>query len=195
MPVSLKGAARSIEACRRAGVPVLAGGGGFGPAGRYAARVGAEAWAPDPVVAASMLEGWQDSGFPAPPPLAVPDDEEHLALEQEKDSVVSAALGSLDGNPVRVREALTFLVSALESALFVGDGAVFAASRPAAARLLAAGGSPDPSGSPVTDALMGAFEGRFPRAQGLVEESAELLHAQAASGPQPESPLQGGPRP
>ncbi|MEV0897414.1 cobalamin-dependent protein [Actinoplanes sp. NPDC049802] len=45
IPTRLPRAHAAIAACRAAGVPVIAGGRGFGPGGRYAARLGAHAWA------------------------------------------------------------------------------------------------------------------------------------------------------
>ncbi|MFH0249573.1 B12-binding domain-containing protein, partial [Streptomyces chitinivorans] len=45
LPVRLPVAHAAVTACRAAGVPVLAGGAGFGPDGRYARLLGADAWA------------------------------------------------------------------------------------------------------------------------------------------------------
>ena len=45
IPTRLPRAHAAITACRAAGVPVIAGGRGFGPGGRYAQRLGAHAWA------------------------------------------------------------------------------------------------------------------------------------------------------
>lgn len=159
-PVCLKGAARSIEACRAAGVPVLAGGAGFGPGGRYAQRVGATAWAPDAVAAVGVLETWRDVG-PVPPVL-MGAGEEHLALEQEKEEIVSAALGALRCPAPTARDALSFLVTAVENALFVGDPALVADCRPAAERLLASADASSPSLPDALDALVAAVEQRVP---------------------------------
>lgn len=169
MPVSLKGAARSIEACRRTGVPVLAGGGGFGPGGRYAQLVGATAWAPDPVAAVSILETWRDVGPPPPDPRTA--GEEHLHLEQEKDEIVSVALGELCCHAPGARDAMTFLVAAVENALFVGDPALMAECRPAAERLLATGEAVAVSFPAALDALLAAVEDRVPAGRQVVEET------------------------
>ncbi|MDQ3989997.1 MAG: cobalamin-dependent protein [Actinomycetota bacterium] len=179
MPVALKGAARSIAACRRAGVPVLAGGSGFGPEGRYAARLGASAWAGDPVVAAHLLDSGLDGGFDS---AVVPEDGEHRALEREKDDIVSAAVARLEHDDARVREALTYLVSTLESALFVDDDAVIAACRPATERLLAVGDPSTGATSSALDTLFGVVQERFPAAWGLVEES-RLVEIEPAGWP------------
>lgn len=169
MPVSLKGAARSIDACRRAGVPVLAGGAGFGPGGRYARRLGASAWAPDPVAAVGILESWRDAGPPAPAPAGAGDD--HLVLERRKDEIVTAALGALHSDAPGARDALTFLVTAVENALFVGDPAVVAGSRAAAYRLMAGDGAAGLSLADALDALANAVEARVPAGRLIVEES------------------------
>lgn len=169
MPVALKGAARSIEACRRSGVPVLAGGAGFGPGGRYARKVGATAWAPDPVAAVDLLERWRDAG--PPPPMPVGAGEEHLALEREREEIVAAALAALHSRAPAARDALTFLVTAVENALFVGDPAVVADCRPAAHRLLISGDATSLSFPDALDALVHAVEDRVPAGRRVVEES------------------------
>ncbi len=160
MPVSLKGAARSIDACRRVGVPVLAGGSGFGPDGRYAGRLGATAWAPDPAVAVSIVESWLNEA-PSIPPAPAPVSDAHLALECERDAIVSAAVADLGCDSPSAREALTFLVGALETSLFLGEAALMAACQPAAERLLVGHPDPPPVSSAV-DALLTAVERVLP---------------------------------
>ncbi|MEU4240594.1 cobalamin B12-binding domain-containing protein [Actinoplanes sp. NPDC026619] len=53
----------AITACRSAGIPVIAGGRGFGPGGRYAQILGADAWAAGAEEAVSRLA----SSWPPPP--------------------------------------------------------------------------------------------------------------------------------
>ncbi|WP_328535257.1 cobalamin B12-binding domain-containing protein [Streptomyces sp. NBC_00344] len=62
IPTRLPTAHAAITACRAVGVPVLAGGAAFGPDGRYARLLGANAWAPDARSAAQQLA----DGIPAP---------------------------------------------------------------------------------------------------------------------------------
>ena len=171
MPMSLKGAARSIQACRRAGVAVLAGGTGFGPEGRYATRLGASAWAADPTAAAALLDAGLAGRPEASPHLPEPGDDEHRALEREKDDIVTATIAGVEGDGARLREALTFLVSTLESAVFVDDHEVIGACRPAAERLLAAADPLGGSAALALDALFGVVQARFPRTWALIEES------------------------
>ena len=183
MPISLKGAARSIQACQEVGVPVLVGGDGFGPEGRYAFRLGASAWVPASAVAVGSPDQWLDRPSSAPHPRTAAGDEEHFGLEQEKDDIVSAAVARLDGEDARLRDALRFLLGMVESALFVDDGGVITACRPAAERLLAAG---DPSNrwtSLALDTLFGLVEERFARAWSLIEES-RLAEIKPAASPQ-----------
>ena len=56
----------AITACRTAGVPVIAGGRGFGPGGRYAQHLGADAWAANAEEAVARL------GADWPPPMRDP---------------------------------------------------------------------------------------------------------------------------
>lgn len=189
MPASLKGATRSIDVCRQAGVPVLGGGLGFGAGGRYASRLGATGWAPDPVVAVTLLEDWMDQTPQAPTPMSV--DAEHLAIEAEKGGIVTAALTALGGDTPSGRGALTFLVDALENAVFVGEAAVMAACWPAAERLLTAG-EVAPRVSSTFDALLGALEDRFPSGQRLMEESRRLVAARPPAVDVHPSPPAGG---
>jgi hypothetical protein len=75
VPLFLKGANRSIVACRAVGVPVVAGGTGFGDEGRYAIRLGADGWTADPRLTPAIVGG-RAGGGPRPAP-----DGEHLLLE------------------------------------------------------------------------------------------------------------------
>jgi methanogenic corrinoid protein MtbC1 len=73
IPVRLPAAHRLVEACRGAGVPVLAGGSGFGPGGVWARTLGADLYVPDPAAAAEELT----ARWPRAPREAAP--LEHLA--------------------------------------------------------------------------------------------------------------------
>jgi hypothetical protein len=65
-PAALPGAARVVVVAAAAGLPVLAGGAGFGTDDRRAALIGASGWAADAVVADGVLAAWRDGGAPAP---------------------------------------------------------------------------------------------------------------------------------
>ncbi|MFG2588823.1 B12-binding domain-containing protein [Streptomyces sp. NPDC048438] len=55
IPTRLPTAHAAITACQAVGVPVLAGGAAFGPDGRHARRLGADAWEPDARSAARRI--------------------------------------------------------------------------------------------------------------------------------------------
>lgn len=62
LPTRLPTAHAAITACQAIGIPVLTGGAAFGPDGRYARLLGANAWAPDARAAARQLA----DGIPRP---------------------------------------------------------------------------------------------------------------------------------
>jgi methanogenic corrinoid protein MtbC1 len=133
LSVRLPSAHRSVLAARRAGVPVLAGGRGFGDTADWAYRLGAAGWAADAVEAAAVLDDWP----PAPVDhagLGHPDDDEYARLAAETPRLVEGALAVLAeqvrGYTDRQREAtvedLHHIAAFLAAAVFVDDEAVFA---------------------------------------------------------------------
>ncbi|GFE21555.1 hypothetical protein Sliba_20080 [Streptomyces nigrescens] len=91
----------AITACQAVAVPVLVGGAAFGPDGRYARLLGADAWAPDARTAADFLShGMPDTRPPALGHQPV-DDLPHLS-DQEYSLVARTA-------PQLVKETLTQL--------------------------------------------------------------------------------------
>ncbi|MEV6350362.1 cobalamin-dependent protein [Actinoplanes sp. NPDC051851] len=69
IPTRLPRAHAAITACRAAGVPVIAGGRGFGPGSRWAAKLGADAWASTGEEAVTRLA----NDWPPPPQPDFPD--------------------------------------------------------------------------------------------------------------------------
>ncbi|GAB1691124.1 B12-binding domain-containing protein [Krasilnikovia sp. M28-CT-15] len=136
LAVRLPSAHRSVMAARRAGVPVLCGGLGFGGTARWADRLGADAWAADAAGAAAALEDWP----PPPADRAGLDhlvDEEYDRLVKETPDLVNRALSVLDQRfrPMRgytrsQREAtvedLGHIAAFLATAVYVDDQALFA---------------------------------------------------------------------
>lgn len=57
-PLFLPGARRTADAAHSAGVPLLAGGAGFGPDGRWAGAIGADGYASTAAQASVVLEAW-----------------------------------------------------------------------------------------------------------------------------------------
>jgi methanogenic corrinoid protein MtbC1 len=66
---ALPGAARAVAVAARRQTPLLAGGVGFGPRGRYARAVGITAWDPSPAQAVRRLARWQGADPPSLPPV------------------------------------------------------------------------------------------------------------------------------
>lgn len=69
LATALPQARNTIEAVRLHGIPVLAGGAGFGHDDRYARHLGATAWAPDARAAMSLLDGGLPAVVRPAPPL------------------------------------------------------------------------------------------------------------------------------
>ncbi|MEJ8282110.1 cobalamin B12-binding domain-containing protein [Pseudonocardia spirodelae] len=130
----------TISACQAAGVPVIVGGGAFGPDGRYARLLGADAWAPDARSAADALA----AGLPAPShPHAQPmDDLPHLS-DQEYTLVTRStprlvarvverlaervpAMSGYDDEQLRhTAEDVRHIVDFLAVSLYTGDAELF----------------------------------------------------------------------
>ncbi|MEV0943162.1 cobalamin B12-binding domain-containing protein [Micromonospora wenchangensis] len=122
-PSRLIRAGRMIEACRAAGVPVVAGGPGFGPDGRWAAAVGAVAWGATARDAARLLAGPLCPTTPTGPVPAAGTDEYVAVLRRRRD-LVQLVLREVAPEPDRVEDvagAVAQLVDALAAAIRVGD--------------------------------------------------------------------------
>lgn len=130
----------TISACQAAGIPVIVGGGAFGPDGRYARLLGADAWAPDARAAADALAG----GLPAPAhPHAQPmdhlphlSDQEYTLVTRSAPVLVATVLDRLpgrvpamDGYDEQQRrhtaEDVRHVVDFLAVALYTGDPGLF----------------------------------------------------------------------
>ncbi len=96
LPVHLPGAHRTIAAAQRTGTPVLAGGPGFGAGGRWARRLGVDAYAATATEAVELLAG----GRWAPAPAAtVPETggAEYAGLRERRAGLVREAVARLGG--------------------------------------------------------------------------------------------------
>lgn len=133
-PLALPGARDAIAAAHRVGVPVLVGGAGFGPDGRWGRAVGADAWARRPDEATAPLRAWRDES-PAFAELG-PVDAEVAALHRLRDSFVDhvlhtlvyrvPAVGRYGGQQVqRAHSDVKLVIAALSSALLVKDDRLF----------------------------------------------------------------------
>lgn len=187
----------TITACQAVGVPVLVGGAAFGSDGRHAARLGAQAWAPDARAAADLL---------ARQPLPRPrrdhqevDDLPHLA-DQEYTLVAgnSAALvrtvltGLADALPAvraysdtqreRTAEDLAHIVEFLAVALYLDSEELLCHFLNWTAGVLAARGVPAQSLPPALRLLAAELKD-FPRASRILGHSTRVLRtAHRATG-------------
>ncbi|GAA3373069.1 cobalamin B12-binding domain-containing protein [Streptomyces racemochromogenes] len=136
----LPAAHATITACQAVGTPVIVGGAAFGPEGRYARLLGADAWAPDARAAADAL----DLGpLPQPRPghQAIDDlphlkDQEYTLVARSRPRLVRAVFEALEAAHPAVRdyseaqrehtaEDLSHVVEFLAAALYTDDEDLF----------------------------------------------------------------------
>ncbi|MEV6986162.1 cobalamin B12-binding domain-containing protein [Sphaerisporangium sp. NPDC051017] len=137
LPTRLPRAHSVLTACRSAGMPVLAGGTGFGLDGRYARLLGADVWAPTADAAADNLEAGPLPSFPASPDApAHVTGEEYTQLLQRRPDLLAGVLDALtrtyppmasyDARQMeRTAEDLGHIADFLCAALYVDDAAMF----------------------------------------------------------------------
>ena len=126
----------AITACRAAGVPVIAGGRGFGPGGRYAQHLGADAWAAGAEEAVRRLARNWPPHHQDPQLAAYLGDEEYTYVVRNRPALISTAMKRLaDAYPAmreynqRQRDAtgedMAHIVDFLAAALYVSETAIF----------------------------------------------------------------------
>jgi len=126
----------AITACRSVGVPVIAGGRGFGPDGRWAQQLGADAWAAGAEEAAARLASNWPPIVGDPYETAFLGDEEYTYVVRARGDLVRTALEKLIATypPMAAydqrqhdatAEDLGYIVDFLAAALYVGDETVF----------------------------------------------------------------------
>ncbi|KUL29943.1 cobalamin B12-binding domain-containing protein [Actinoplanes awajinensis] len=140
IPTRLPRAHAAITACRAAGVPVIAGGRGFGPGSRYAERLGADAWASTAAEAVDRLA----SHWPPPPAPEFPGSpvrdylagEEYTHLVRSRAQLIATAMQRLADRypPARdydeyqresTAEDFGHLADFLAASLYIGEPQVF----------------------------------------------------------------------
>ncbi|MFP8882943.1 cobalamin B12-binding domain-containing protein [Streptomyces mangrovi] len=201
IPTRLPTAHAAITACQAAGTPVLAGGAAFGPDGRYARLLGADAWAPDARAAADRLGG-ETPLLPGPRSAHHPvDDLPHLA-DQEY-TMVSRTAPRLVGETMtgleerfpamreyterqrlHTAEDVAHIIDFLSAALYVDDEELFTGFMTWTAQILTARKVPAHSLRPALDLLAGQLQD-FPRATRLLEQAHRALDADSAPAPAP----------
>ncbi|MBR7672353.1 cobalamin-dependent protein, partial [Streptomyces daliensis] len=137
LPVRLPAAYVAVSASQEAGVPVLAGGAGFGPDGEYARTLGVDMWAPDAVTAASLVhDEWPVLGGTRVPDLAHLEDQEYALLMRDRHRLVADTLAALPArfpamksytsHQMRCTEDdLSCIAEFLAAALYVDDQTLF----------------------------------------------------------------------
>ncbi|MBP0457307.1 cobalamin B12-binding domain-containing protein [Streptomyces montanisoli] len=180
----------AITACQAAGTPVLVGGAAFGPDGRYARALGADAWAPDARAAADRLaQGLRRAaGLAAHQPV---DDLPHLAdqeytmVSRTRSELVKEVLTVLAGRFPGMRsytdaqrrhtaEDIAHVVEFLATALYVDDAELFTGFIAWTAEILAVRHVPAVS---LTHSLhiLGGRLADFPRATAMLTQALSAL--------------------
>ncbi|GAA2779302.1 cobalamin B12-binding domain-containing protein [Streptomyces showdoensis] len=179
----------AITACQAVGVPVLVGGAAFGPDGRYAHLLGADAWAPDARTAADRLA---KGPLPRPrvdhrqvddlPHLA---DQEYTMVARSRDSLVRAVFTDLedafpamraydDRQREHTAEDLAHIVDFLATALYLDDEALFSQFITWTAQILRARGVA-PHSLPPALRLFAHELKDFPRAARALQRGLDAL--------------------
>lgn len=126
----------AITACRAAGVPVIAGGRGFGPGGSYAQHLGADAWAAGAEEAVHRLaRNWPPHNHDPQLSAYLGDDEYTYVVRHRPDLIRTAMRRLADAYPTmreynqRQRDAtaedMAHIVDFLAAALYVSEPAIF----------------------------------------------------------------------
>jgi methanogenic corrinoid protein MtbC1 len=126
----------AITACRSAGVPVIAGGRGFGPGGRYAQQLGADAWAAGAEEAVERLARDWPPALPDPQISAFLGDDEYTYVVRHRPELIGTALRRLARAYPAVAaynqrqrdstaEDMGHIVDFLAAALYVSDTRIF----------------------------------------------------------------------
>lgn len=131
----LPGAARTIEAARRHGTPVIVGGRAFGDDGARAGRLRADAWAPDVDAMVEVLARWVEagpsveaSGFELPAEVRTVEDERVGWAMRAFEILVEnlTVMASYDDRQLkRTLEDLSYLLRFAAAAVLVDDRAVW----------------------------------------------------------------------
>ncbi|MFJ8096484.1 cobalamin B12-binding domain-containing protein [Streptomyces griseofuscus] len=179
----------TITACQTVGISVLVGGAAFGPDGRYADLLGADAWAPDARAAADILargpldRPWSEHQQVDDLPHLV--DQEYTLVSRNSTSLVRSVFTGLedafpamraysDTQREHTAEDLAHIVEFLAVALYLGDEGLFARFLTWTAEVLVARGVPAQSLPPTLHLLATELKD-FPRASRIIEHGTQVL--------------------
>ncbi|MEU6084662.1 cobalamin-dependent protein [Streptomyces sp. NPDC047108] len=188
LPPRLPTAHAAITACQAAGVPVIAGGAAFGPDGRYARLLGADAWASDARAAADRLaEGLHrpSVGHQVADDLPHLKDQEYTMVARSRVRLVRETLQGLqdrfpamrdydDAQRDRTAEDLAHIADFLAVALYVDDPTLFTGFLTWTADVLTARKVPARSLVPTLELLQEHLHD-FPRASALLADGRSAL--------------------
>ncbi|MFG2538598.1 B12-binding domain-containing protein [Streptomyces sp. NPDC048511] len=197
IPTRLPTAHAAITACQAVGVPVLAGGAAFGPDGRHARRLGADAWEPDARSAARRIA--DGIAVPAAGRQQIDDlphlgDQEYTLVVRSRPQLVREVLAQLETRfPAsaayteeqreHTAQDIAHVVDYLGVALYMDDDELFTDFLAWTAGILEARRVPAASLRPVLDVL-GAELKDFPRTTRLLGRARTVLDAfPAPAGP------------
>lgn len=183
IPTHLPTAHAAITACRAAGVAVLAGGAAFGQEGRFARKLGADAWAPNARAAADLLSkgvrpaqtGSTHQPIDDLPHLA---DQEYTMVRGNSAQLVRTTIDDLEARYPAMHdytdeqrqhtvEDIAHIVDFLATALYLDDDELFTQFIGWTAEILDARDVPAESLMPALDSLARQLP-EFPRTQRLL---------------------------
>jgi methanogenic corrinoid protein MtbC1 len=201
VPTGLPTAHAAITACQAAGVAVLVGGAAFGPDGRYAAQLGADAWAPNARAAAELLgEGFLCTHLATnrQPVDDLPHlvDQEYTTVSQTSRQLVKEIFTTLEDRIPAMRdyteeqrqrtaEDIAHVVDFLVAGLYTDDDELFSGFITWTADILAARGVPAATLFPTLE-LLGKQLHDFPRSQRLLSAALTALADKKGSATDPQ---------
>lgn len=185
LPTRLPSAHGTITACQAAGVPVLVGGAAFGPQGRYADLLGADAWAPDAATAAELLARGLRREQQPQRTLPHLTDQEFTMIARSTPHVLATTMAELEHRFPAMREYSEFqlertaedvaqILEFLATALYLDDDELFTTFVTWTADVLSARAVPAQSLFPVLDLLGGQLQD-FPRARRILAAATDAL--------------------
>lgn len=191
IPTRLPTAHAAITACQAAGVAVLAGGAAFGPDGRYARLLGADAWAPDARAAARLLDAGVPQRRAGAAHQAIDDlphlaDQEYTMVSTSAPQLVSSTIREIEHRFPAMREYteaqrqhtaedIAHIVDFLATALYTDDPDLFTGFMTWTADILTARHVPAASLDLALDALSAQLR-EFPRTQHLIRAAHTALN-------------------
>ena len=189
LPTRLPAARHTVVAAQRTGTPVLAGGPGFGADGRFARRLGVDAWAPTAADGVALLDRmpWPEPTAPGPGDAGA--EAEYLGVRERRGRLVTAAMERLRGRSepsARLADSaldddLGQVVEFLAAAIYFVDRGLFADHVGWLAEVAAARGEPGTALPDVLDAFRAELHD-FPFAAACLDAGHEVLRRPGMNG-------------